>query len=207
MWLFPSDSDGFYWFTVTWLLWSITAIICCDTEVSLLWSGVGLWFCWVVVLVLQLPLQHVSVQRYVLALGQTSCSQLPLYWYQSHHPKRNASNLWRGKLQTRVRAVIIYSSRSPTWEIILRPQENWVCFLAVAGTPIGTCFVICLIRCSACVLIQTENKSRHAHSWPCFLRTDPQIRVHRITIFGLPNKDGHTQHSSVGHFQLKNPCF
>lgn len=108
------------------------------------------------------------------------------------------------KLQTRVRAIIIYSTRNPTWEIILRLRKNWVCFLAVDGKPIGTCFVICLIHCSACVLIQAVNKSQHAHSWPCFLRTDPQITVHRNTIFGLP---GHTPQSSIGHFQLKNPYF
>lgn len=172
------------------------------TRVSLLWSGAKVghmilggrlsWVCWVVVLVHQLPLQHLSVQqpscRYVLALGQTSCSQLPLYRYQSPQLQRNALNLWRGKLQTRVRAIIIYSTRNPTWEIILRPRENWVCLLAVDGKPIGTCFVICLIHCSACMLIQAENKSHHAHSWPCFLRTDPQIMVHRNTIFVRPDK-------------------
>lgn len=65
---------------------------------------------------------------------------------------------------------------------------NWVCFLAVDGKPIATCFVICLIHCSACVLIQAENKFHPTHSWPRFLRTDPQIRVHRNTIFGLHDK-------------------
>lgn len=145
------------------------------------------WGCWVMVLVHQLPLQQPPC-RYVLGWGQTSCSLLPLYWYQSHQLERKAWNLGRGKLQTRGRVIIIYSTRNPTWEIILRPRENWVCFLAVDGRPIGTCFVICLIHCSACLLIQAENKSRHAHSWPCFLRTDPQIMVHRNTIFGPPDK-------------------
>lgn len=214
--LSPYDTDGFCWFTVQWLLWSITAdyfvVIWSGDKVGHVTSGGRLsWVRWVVVPEHQLPLQHLSVQqpscRYVPGSGQTSHSQPPLCRYQSHQLNRNALNLRRGKLQTRVRAIMMYSTRNPTWEIISRARENWVCFLAVDGKPIGTCFVVCLIHCSACVLIQAENKSHHAHSWPCFLRTDPQIMVRRKTIFGLPDKVDTPPRSSVGYFPGKEPVF